>query len=739
MSENKSKKFIYHFFSKLLVVSLSVFLLGYYIHTYAIVSPYQPGQTLDPACTPTDTNCYVQILPDQTGNSGKFLTTDGSVTSWASVAGGSYTFSSGLTDTSGTITNNLTTGLAGGQELRGGTGAGEKLTLMSTLNATKGKIQFGTSGAFDEANVRFGIGTISPSSRLDIITNTLGTTQTSTSGVALVNNTAASLNAQQISPAIRWTGQGWKTSAGGASQTVDWQADILPVRGSANPSSVWRLKAQSNGGGYTDILQVDSSGNIFASSPSSSFNADSFNATYGIFLTNSTSVISLNSDVGTAGQVLTSAGPGVTPTWTTLSGAFIGSTSVIGNETWLGTDTATMGTACDINSTFIGTNAGLNQAGGCGGTMIGLDAGSGGGGPNSTFVGREAGMNADDALNVIMIGYQSGKLSASTAGSIFIGSGSGGLVGTAQYSNFIGAGAGYNSSNSSHSIYIGRNAGQNQTVNNTGDINDYNILIGNVTSAGGNNNSIAIGEAATNTASNQLMIGSTTRSIEEMVITGAAQTCTIRPDTAGINCTSDERLKTNISDLSPTLDLLKNIRTVNYNWSSNPNANPQIGFLAQNLKESFPTLVSTAPNGYYQVNYAGMAPILVNSIKELNLKIEGINNLEKENTFRDVLIAWFANAANHLTRIFTGEVCLTDPDGTSECINKSELHQLKQLLNTQTPPPNPDPIPTPDPTPDPIPLPPQDPVVPDQNPELTPNQDPTPSDTPPSDTPAPAN
>lgn len=87
-----------------------------------------------------------------------------------SVGGGggtSYTFSTGLTNTSGTITNNLSTGVAGGQSVVGGTASGNSLTLSSTSNATKGKLLFGTS-AYDEVNNRLGIGTASPTELLQL-------------------------------------------------------------------------------------------------------------------------------------------------------------------------------------------------------------------------------------------------------------------------------------------------------------------------------------------------------------------------------------------------------------------------------------------------------------------------------------------------------------------------------------------------------------------------------------------
>ena len=83
-------------------------------------------------------------------------------------------FRSGLTNSSGTITNNLSVGVSGGQTIIGGTAASNNLTLSTTSNATKGKIIFGTASAYDQANDRIGIGTTSPSNKLDVIRGSAG-------------------------------------------------------------------------------------------------------------------------------------------------------------------------------------------------------------------------------------------------------------------------------------------------------------------------------------------------------------------------------------------------------------------------------------------------------------------------------------------------------------------------------------------------------------------------------------
>ena len=60
-------------------------------------------------------------------------------------------------------------GVVGGQTLIGGTAASETLTLRSTAHATKGKILFGSTSAFDESTSAWGFGTTSPSAKVHVV------------------------------------------------------------------------------------------------------------------------------------------------------------------------------------------------------------------------------------------------------------------------------------------------------------------------------------------------------------------------------------------------------------------------------------------------------------------------------------------------------------------------------------------------------------------------------------------
>lgn len=85
---------------------------------------------------------------------------------------------------------------------------------------------------------------------------------TSTDGYVLTNPTAATSGNQKWSPRIRFTGQGWKTDATAASQTVDWIEELQPVQGTANPSSVLVWSSQVNAGGYNARLALTSGGSL---------------------------------------------------------------------------------------------------------------------------------------------------------------------------------------------------------------------------------------------------------------------------------------------------------------------------------------------------------------------------------------------------------------------------------------------------------------------------------------------
>lgn len=201
------------------------------------------------------------LLPKLSGNSGNFLDGTGS---WSTPAGASYTFSTGLTDAAGTVTNNLSTGVSGGQSAVGGTASGNNITISSTSHATKGKQMWGSASAYDEANIRLGINLTSPTAKFHLNVDAIGSTPADANGIVLSNSTAASAGAQQEPPTLTFDGNGWKTNATAASQNVKMRLRFVPVQGASAPT--WQLLFQSSiaGGAYSNPFNMTSDGTFTA-------------------------------------------------------------------------------------------------------------------------------------------------------------------------------------------------------------------------------------------------------------------------------------------------------------------------------------------------------------------------------------------------------------------------------------------------------------------------------------------
>lgn len=99
----------------------------------------------------------------------------------------------------------------------------------------------------------------------------------------------------------------------------------------------------------------------------------------------------------------------------------------------------------------------------------------------------------------------------------------------------------------------------------------------------------------------------------------------------GIQETSDIRFKTNITDLSNSLEKLMQLRGVTYNWKVNEfpertfNNRTEIGVIAQEVEKIFPELVNTDEDGYKSVQYSHMVPLLLEAIKEQQKMIESLS------------------------------------------------------------------------------------------------------------------
>lgn len=156
------------------------------------------------------------------------------------------------TPTSATLTNAtglpISTGVSGlGIGVATWLGTPSWTNFNSAITGTAPFYSLATGGTLTGANSITG----STSNTLTYTFNSLGTTKTNGAGSYYKNTTAASSGNQQISPVLTLEGQGWKTTATAASQSVAAQIYTLPVQGTTNPTGYIMFDHSINGGSST--------------------------------------------------------------------------------------------------------------------------------------------------------------------------------------------------------------------------------------------------------------------------------------------------------------------------------------------------------------------------------------------------------------------------------------------------------------------------------------------------------
>jgi hypothetical protein len=109
-----------------------------------------------------------------------------------------------------------------------------------------------------------------------------------------------------------------------------------------------------------------------------------------------------------------------------------------------------------------------------------------------------------------------------------------------------------------------------------------------------------------------------------------AGTLEVTGDVIAFGSPSDKRLKENIKPIESALDKVKKLQGVTFDWKEKDNKildiKEDIGFIAQDVKEVLPELVRENQDGMLSMRHQGIAPILVEAIKELKAEIEELKN-----------------------------------------------------------------------------------------------------------------
>jgi hypothetical protein len=680
----KYNKLLKTHWPKFLSILLFILLIGAYSQIFAIGQSYDPGETLDPECPPGEVNCTVLItsggsmvypgvgIPVSTGLDWGTSITDNSADwntaySWGNHATAGYLLATGVTPGATSQAQTFTYGIISPTVVGSSSTTGDLILKTTTGIGTNGAdmhFLVGNNGATEAITIlnngNVGIGTNSPTRKLTVTSSDFDVAsfrRTTSGGGGTINF-------------INGNNQTWGFGSGGNfneffisdrdNLTFPFRIEKLAPNdsfyiknngnvgiGTGTPASKLEIKlsrgvfySQSFGGiGLDDVSFTGDNGGA-----SNSFNVtivqngdpDSFDFYDG------NGVCGYQASVPITGfeQLLCND---IYVTFNSTTGHTISDNWVYEQNNGLINSGPVLTIKDDAynyfivnaivkDSNFLGYNSGFGATGAQYSNFLGYNSGAGSlSAESSNFLGSYSGYDADQARDSNFFGDHSG-FGATLASS----------------SNFLGVYSGYESANAMNSIFIGQNSGYQDTVNNTGNVNDFSILIGKSTSTGGFSNSIALGGSATNTASNEFMIGSTTRPINTTIWTGASGTATL--DTAtGLITTSDERLKKNITDLEDTtLDKLLNVRTVNFNWINGDSDKTNIGFIAQDLEQYFPELVYTGTDDYKGVNYANMTPILVESIREMNLKVEKLDEKINNLSTPEMIKEFFGQTVNQI-------------------------------------------------------------------------------------------
>jgi hypothetical protein len=392
-----------------------------------------------------------------------------------------------------------------------------------------------------------------------------------------------------------------------------------------------------------------------------------------------TGTTSFDGSEGTSGQVLTSAGTGNTPTWTTPTIGTVTSVAATG-----GTGISISGSPITSSGTLTITNTAPDQTvslSGGGTTTIG-----------GTYPSFTISSSDQFTGTVTSVEVSGGTTGLTTSGGPITGSGTITLAGTLAVAN---GGTGSTTAANARTALSAQEtlvSGTNiKTVNSTSILGSGNIAVGTVTgvtgtapiiSSGGTAPAISISAATTSAAGSMssadktkldgIASGATanTGTVTSVAISGTNITVSGSPITTSGTITvsipqaiatsssvqfgsfgvgtsasgtsgeiratnnitayySDERLKTKIGSIENPLDKVKQIETMIYHANETAVALGydasiiEVGVTAQSVQKVMPQTVAPAPidEKYLTVRYERLIPLLIEAIKELESQI----------------------------------------------------------------------------------------------------------------------
>ncbi len=290
---------------------------------------------------------------------------------------------------------------------------------------------------------------------------------------------------------------------------------------------------------------------------------------------------------------------------------------------------------------FIGYQAGFLNSTGNANTFIGFQSGMSCTSSYNTFVGSNTGNNCSSGSGNCILGYGSGVHMSTGCDNVLLGQNVSPLYSIGSNNVLLGSSSGYNlGAGSSGNVFLGYKSGHGQSGNRN------NTLIIESGYVDGNDMYEALiwGDFANNNLRFNAGVGIKGNNSQEygLYVEGGISPNYSAYFSKGAYTTgsfvsgSDLKWKTNISSLAGSLDKIKSIRGVNYDWRKNDfpdkgfSDRKQIGVIAQEVEKVLPELVYTDSNGDKGVDYAKMSAVLIEAVKELDVKTSEIENLKAE-------------------------------------------------------------------------------------------------------------
>ncbi len=264
-------------------------------------------------------------------------------------------------------------------------------------------------------------------------------------------------------------------------------------------------------------------------------------------------------------------------------------------------------------NTAVGSHAGFNQRGGSANSMFGVNA-----------------MRGDDAVNQSLytgtsntaLGTQTLMVNRSGSNNVAVGSNSIIANLTGNNNTAVGVNSLVGLTSGERNVALGVNAGSNFGPDSTG-----NIAIGS-----------NAGPTFSGTWTNQLYIDNTTRNDPLIGGNFLVRTATIGGNltvSGTVSSASDIRLKNIQGEYKDGLNKIMSLHTVRFTYKKDKSHHLKAGVIAQELQKIMPNAVTIAPDGYFYVDTSEILFALVNSVKELNAKIQ---LTDKKNNFIDIRV-----------------------------------------------------------------------------------------------------